>query len=436
VKKLLSLITLTFFTFLFLFSQISTKNVSAESTVGVLPHATDFLSMNSVCGNDCGTTYFPTASASQRTAYINALKSRGYTHAYLSVTSSESGHNFYNNPSGFKSLLEELVNAGIKPVVWLTSDTGSWKDQSTSNIKSDLSNFIPVIDSLVNSYEVGLEANEYWSSSKIQEIGNHLDSLTNKPLAAHETPGRWSYCSQSWCDYMILQTNNPSQSISGSEVARIVNNARASLGKPVVVGEYGVNESTSIKLGDVALQNACAAGCGNGCTPSKILWPVCDNLPTSTATPTSSVNQAPMAHNLTVLANPGQPVYIQFSFDDPDGPGPYIYTITKQPSDGSLKGSSNDNDWTYTPNSNFTGTDSFQWKVNDGEYDSNIATATINIGGVKGDGNNDGKVDGKDFIIWLSHFGQSVSGANNGDYDGNEKVEMGDYLVWITNFTN
>lgn len=51
-----------------------------------------------------------------------------------------------------------------------------------------------------------------------------------------------------------------------------------------------------------------------------------------------------------------------------------------------------------------------------------------------GDGNNDGFVNGQDFIIWLTHFGQSVSGANNGDYDGNEKVEIGDYVIWIKNF--
>lgn len=43
-------------------------------------------------------------------------------------------------------------------------------------------------------------------------------------------------------------------------------------------------------------------------------------------------------------------------------------------------------------------------------------------------------VDGQDFIIWLTHYGQSISGTNNGDYDGNEKVEIGDYTVWVTNY--
>ena len=35
--------------------------------------------------------------------------------------------------------------------------------------------------------------------------------------------------------------------------------------------------------------------------------------------------------------------------------------------------------FTYTPNENFNGEDSFTYKVNDGEYDSNLATATITI---------------------------------------------------------
>jgi hypothetical protein len=51
-----------------------------------------------------------------------------------------------------------------------------------------------------------------------------------------------------------------------------------------------------------------------------------------------------------------------------------------------------------------------------------------------GDGNGDGVVDGKDFIIWLSHYGENVSGVNNGDYNDNGAVEIGDYVVWINNY--
>jgi len=51
-----------------------------------------------------------------------------------------------------------------------------------------------------------------------------------------------------------------------------------------------------------------------------------------------------------------------------------------------------------------------------------------------GDGNNDGVVDGQDFIIWLIHFGQNVSGVNNGDYDDNGQVGISDYLIWVGHY--
>jgi hypothetical protein len=53
---------------------------------------------------------------------------------------------------------------------------------------------------------------------------------------------------------------------------------------------------------------------------------------------------------------------------------------------------------------------------------------------VPGDGNGDGLVNGQDFIIWLTHYGQNVSGASNGDYDDNNRVEIADYIIWIKNY--
>lgn len=60
--------------------------------------------------------------------------------------------------------------------------------------------------------------------------------------------------------------------------------------------------------------------------------------------------------------------------------------------------------------------------------------ATLPIFASYGDGNNDGQVDGQDFIIWLTHFDQSIFGTSNGDYDESGKVEIGDYVVWINTY--
>ena len=122
----------------FLFYSVALNSVSAESTVGVLPHATDFLTLP-VCGSNCGTTFYPTNPGSRAT-YRSQLKSRGYTHIYVSVTAS--GFNYYTNPSEYFDILNELVASGIKPVVWLTSDTGTWRDKIVSAINSDVAAFV------------------------------------------------------------------------------------------------------------------------------------------------------------------------------------------------------------------------------------------------------------------------------------------------------
>lgn len=52
-----------------------------------------------------------------------------------------------------------------------------------------------------------------------------------------------------------------------------------------------------------------------------------------------------------------------------------------------------------------------------------------------GDANGDGRVDGIDYVIWLNHYGQNVSGGvSQGDFDRNGKVDGIDYVVWLNNF--
>jgi len=54
-----------------------------------------------------------------------------------------------------------------------------------------------------------------------------------------------------------------------------------------------------------------------------------------------------------------------------------LYTIVSQPTNGTLSGTAPK--LTYTPSSNFTGSDSFTFKVNDGAKDSAIATISITV---------------------------------------------------------
>jgi hypothetical protein len=252
------------FIFIFCFSSCLLYNlpVFGESTSGTLPHATDFLTLPKGPG---GTTWYLTANSADRARARQELINRRYTHLYLSVASGR--HNYYGDPTGFRVFLKELINDGIKPVVWLTSDTGKWKDQSVKAIKSSLASFVPQIDDLVNSYCMGIEIDEYWSESKAEEIGNYLDSLTDRPIAVHQLPGAWGYC-KDYCDYMIFQYGFGK---TESQIQSMTVNVRKNLGKPVVAGEYHSdrnNEALSIRLGNSAV-SAGASGFGNGGTGSE-----------------------------------------------------------------------------------------------------------------------------------------------------------------------
>jgi gliding motility-associated-like protein len=67
---------------------------------------------------------------------------------------------------------------------------------------------------------------------------------------------------------------------------------------------------------------------------------------------------------------------ISLSGIDPDG-DPLTYIIVTPPAHGSLTGSGSS--LTYTPAPNYSGPDSFTFKVNDGTSDSNIATVQITV---------------------------------------------------------
>lgn len=98
---------------------------------------------------------------------------------------------------------------------------------------------------------------------------------------------------------------------------------------------------------------------------------------TSTPTPTPIVNNdPPVVNNSSYQTSVDTPVAVSLSYTDPDGPGPYTVTISALPQHGSISGSGTN--YTYTPASGYTGTDTFQWQVSDGDLTSTaIVTITI-----------------------------------------------------------
>lgn len=85
-------------------------------------------------------------------------------------------------------------------------------------------------------------------------------------------------------------------------------------------------------------------------------------------------NVPPVADDQTVITDEDTSVDITLAGSDANG-DLIIYSVVGEPSNGSLTGTAPD--LTYTPNPGFEGSDSFTFMMNDGAFDSNIATVSI-----------------------------------------------------------
>ena len=87
-------------------------------------------------------------------------------------------------------------------------------------------------------------------------------------------------------------------------------------------------------------------------------------------------NQAPVVYGQTVAIDEDTVMGITLAGSDVDG-DPLSYNVVNAPEHGTLTGIRAN--LAYTPDENYNGPDSFTFKANDGEADSNIATVTLNV---------------------------------------------------------
>jgi VCBS repeat-containing protein len=95
----------------------------------------------------------------------------------------------------------------------------------------------------------------------------------------------------------------------------------------------------------------------------------------------AAVNDAPVARNASVTANEDTPVSGTVTATDIDSPT-LTYAVVTQPTRGTLIFNAGTGAFTYTPNADFNGADSFTFKANDGAADSNVATVSITVNAV------------------------------------------------------
>jgi len=90
------------------------------------------------------------------------------------------------------------------------------------------------------------------------------------------------------------------------------------------------------------------------------------------------VNDTPIADSQSVSVNEDASVLITLTGSDIDR-DPLIYLIVSNPAHGTLTDPGQGATLTYTPAANYSGPDSFTFKVNDGTTDSSPATVTITV---------------------------------------------------------
>ncbi len=119
----------------------------------------------------------------------------------------------------------------------------------------------------------------------------------------------------------------------------------------------GISQGASVVNGGQLLQFSYVGGTGNDFTATVL-------------------NQAPIANNQSVSTNEDTAVPVTLTGFDANGQS-LTYSLLSSPSNGSLSGTGANR--TYTPNSNFNGTDSFTFRVSDGSLNSSSATVSITV---------------------------------------------------------
>ena len=101
-----------------------------------------------------------------------------------------------------------------------------------------------------------------------------------------------------------------------------------------------------------------------------------DSAPATVSITITPVNDAPVADNLSVTTLEDTAVVITLTGSDLEG-SPLTFAVLTGPTKGTLSGAAPN--LTYTPNANVNGSDSFTFKVTDGQLDSAAATVSINV---------------------------------------------------------
>lgn len=134
---------------------------------------------------------------------------------------------------------------------------------------------------------------------------------------------------------------------------------------PWTLSSSATGGSTPLTISNVLFTDGSAAVVAGSASPGSI-----------------RINYAPVASNKTVATNEDQAVSSTLIASDNDNE-PLLYSVVTPPTRGSVViTNASSGAFTYTPNANVNGADSFSFRASDGKANSNSATVTINIAAV------------------------------------------------------
>jgi len=134
-------------------------------------------------------------------------------------------------------------------------------------------------------------------------------------------------------------------------------------------------------------------------------------------------NRAAVVADVTTATLAGVAVSVPLSAEDADGDALELRVVA-QPSHGTaaLDGAAA----RYLPEAGFVGRDSFTYAAWDGSTDSNLATVTVDVAGLSGDANCDGRISVADVGAVLTRIADEAAPVCDADADGDGEVEAGD----------
>lgn len=183
---------------------------------------------------------------------FNFAKNRGVDHFNVFITNQKDGEaagysiygpNFAQSVGVDKNYckvmekrIDKMIDKGFGVVLWMTADDTSWnKTMNFTKLCEDVKK-LGWFDK-ASAVVVGLECDEYWSASQVNNYCKILKKYSGKKVGVHQTSNRIDY--MKFGDLAYLQV---APGTSQAKIQSFVKNAKAATGKPVCMFEMERSE--------------------------------------------------------------------------------------------------------------------------------------------------------------------------------------------------